>query len=363
MLEHIKQLSLIYKVTLCLNLKLYPLSPDFDLKKIQIIDAPIERKINFFKDIRALVFLFTIFRKARFDVVHTVSPKAGLLGMMAGYLSQTQYRFHTFTGQVWVNFSGTSKSFFKAIDRLTCKMAIQVFADSQSQIDFLVSEGICKNTEISLLGYGSISGVNLLRFMPNQIRSDLYRNSLLAAPNDVVFLFVGRVCRDKGIFDLLAAFKKISSNMDKKIWLWIVGPDEGGVESRLKVMYSELHDQIKWIGPCFEPENYMAAADVLVLPSYREGFGTVVIEAAACRIPAIAYETEGITDAIENQRTGLLARKYDINDLALKMKELAINSNLRLNLAEYAHERTIRFFSSKAVTTAWLNFYKKILSQ
>lgn len=363
MLEHIKQLSLIYKVTLCLNLKLYPLSPDFDLKKIQIIDVPIERKVHFFKDLRALVFLFSIFWKARFDVVHTVSPKAGLLGMMAGYLAQTKYRFHTFTGQVWVNLGGPSKSFFKVMDRLICKMATQVFADSQSQIDFLVSEGICKNSEISLLGYGSISGVNLLRFMPNAIRRDGYRNSLLAGPNDVVFLFVGRVCRDKGIFDLLAAFKQISSNVDKSIWLWVVGPDEGGVEPELKVMYAELHNQIRWIGPCFEPENYMAAADVLVLPSYREGFGTVVIEAAACGIPAIAYKTEGITDAIENHVTGLLAKKYDINDLAYKMKELAINTYLRVSLGEGAYVRATKLFSSKAVTTSWLIFYKKILSK
>ena len=341
LLEHVKQLSLIYKVTLCLNLKLYPLSPDFDLKKIQVIDIPIERKVHFFKDLRTLLFLFSIFWKARFDVIHTVSPKAGLLGMMAGYLSQTKYRFHTFTGQVWVNLGGSSKSFFKVMDRLICKMATQVFADSQSQIDFLVSEGICKNSEISMLGYGSISGVNLLRFMPNALRRDGYRNRLLAEPNDVVFLFVGRVCRDKGIFDLLAAFKQILSNVDKNIWLWVVGPDEGGVEPELKAMYSELHNQIKWIGPCFEPENYMTAADVLVLPSYREGFGTVVIEAAACRIPAIAYKTEGITDAIENHVTGLLSRKYDANDLALKMKELAINTDLRVSLGENAYERAI----------------------
>lgn len=349
-------------MTLCLNLKLYTLSPDFDLKIIQIIDVPIERKVHFFKDLRTLILLISIFRKARFDVVHTVSPKAGLLGMMAGFFSQTQYRFHTFTGQVWANFGGPSKLFFKAMDHLICKMATQVFADSQSQIDFLVSEGICKNSEISLLGYGSISGVNLLRFIPNAIKRDGYRNLLLAGSNDIVFLFVGRVCRDKGIFDLMEAFKQLSSNVDKNIWLWIVGPDEGGVEPELKTMYPELQNQIKWIGPCFEPENYMAAADVLVLPSYREGFGTVVIEAAACRIPAIAYKTEGIIDAIENNVTGLLARKYDINNLALKMKELVINADLRMRLGKSAYERAIKLFSSDAVTTAWLIFYKKILS-
>ena len=339
------------------------MAADFDQLKIQIIDVSIERKVNFFKDFGALLSLYSIFKKERFDVVHTVSPKAGLLGMMAGYLSQTKNRFHTFTGQVWVNFSSPSKSFFKAMDRLICRFTTQVFSDSQSQIDFLVAEGICKKSEIRQLGRGSISGVNLLRFMPNAIRLNDYRNTLSAGPNDVVFLFVGRVCRDKGIFDLLVAFKKITSGIEKNVCLWIVGPDEGGIEAELRVMYLELQNQIKWIGPCFEPENYMVADDVLVLPSYREGFGTVVIEAAACRIPTIAYQTEGITDAIENNGTGLLAKKYDTDDLALKMEELAVNADLRLSLGKNAYDRATKLFSSKAVTAEWLIFYKKILSQ
>jgi glycosyltransferase involved in cell wall biosynthesis len=363
LLEHIKKLSLIYKVTLCLNLKLYPLSPNFDLKKIQIIDVPIERKINLLKDCRALLVLLSIFKKERFDVVHTVSPKAGLLGIMAGYLSQIKNRFHTFTGQVWVNLSNPSKAFFKAMDRLICKMATQVFADSQSQIDFLVTEGICKKSEISLLGCGSISGVNLARFKPDAIKRSSYRKALSAQDGDIIFLFVGRVCRDKGIFDLFAAFNEIYTNFGKKVYLWVVGPDEGAVVPELEVMYSELANQVKWIGPSFEPESYMAAADILVLPSYREGFGSVVIEAAACSIPAITYVTEGITDAIENNRTGLLARKYDIKDLVLKMDLLVANVDLRIQLGENAYERAITLFSSDAITAEWLTFYKKLLHQ
>jgi len=363
LLEHIKQLSLFYKVTLCLNLNLYPLSAGFDLKKLQVIDVPIERKINLLKDFGALFALFALFNKERFDVVHTVSPKAGLLGMLAGFFSQTKNRFHTFTGQVWVNSNGLSKLFFKAIDRLICRLATQVFADSQSQIDFLITEGICKKSEICLLGNGSISGVNLSRFKPDLTARNSCRDLLAARESDIVYLFVGRVCRDKGIFDLLAAFNKITSNFESNVHLWVVGPDEGDVGPELKIMYPKLQNQVEWIGPSFEPEKYMAAADVLVLPSYREGFGSVVIEAAACKIPAIAYATEGITDAIEDQWTGLLAQKYDIEDLALKMNLLAVNTDLRLMLGLNAYERAMEFFSSDAVTTEWLIFYQKVLSK
>jgi len=361
LLEHIKQLSLVYKVTLCLNLKLYPLSTEFDLKKIQVIDIQIERKVHFFKDLVALFYLFSLFNKERFDVIHTVSPKAGLLGMLAGYLSQTKNRFHTFTGQVWANSSGFSKAFYKTIDRLICRLATKVFADSQSQIDFLIAEGVCNKSEITILGNGSISGVNLLRFKPDGIARKSCRDSLAASENDIVFLFVGRVCRDKGIFDLLAAFNKMSSHYEKSIYLWIVGPDEGDVGPGLEEMYPKLQNQVKWIGPSFESEQYMAAADIFVLPSYREGFGSVVIEAAACKIPAIAYVTEGITDAIEDHQTGLLASKYDIEDLASNMNLLAINADLRQMLGKNAYERVLRYFSSDAVTAEWLTFYQKVL--
>ena len=337
------------------------MSPGFDLKKIQVIDIPIERKVHFFKDLAALFSLFSLFNKERFDVIHTVSPKAGLLGMLAGYLSQTKNRFHTFTGQVWANSGGLSKTFFKAIDRLICRLATKVFADSQSQIDFLIAEGVCNKSEITVLGNGSISGVNLLRFKPDSAARKNCRDSLAASENDIVFLFVGRVCRDKGIFDLLAAFDKMSSHFEKNIYLWIVGPDEGDIGPGLKEMYPDLKSHVKWIGASFEPEKYMAAADIFVLPSYREGFGSVVIEAAACKIPAIAYVTEGITDAIEDQQTGLFVRKYDVEDLASNMNLLAVNADLRQMLGKNAYERVLRSFSSDAVTAEWLTFYQKVL--
>ena len=153
----------------------------------------------------------------------------------------------------------------------------------------------------------------------------------------------------------------MSSHYEKSIYLWIVGPDEGDVGSGLEEMYPKLQNQVKWIGPSFEPEQYMAAADIFVLPSYREGFGSVVIEAAACKIPAIAYVTEGITDAIDDHQTGLLVSKYDIEDLVSNMNLLAVNADLRQMLGKNAYERVLRYFSSDTVTAEWLTFYQKVL--
>lgn len=362
LLDHLKQLSLLYKVTLCLNLKLYPLSPGFDLNKIQIIDIPIERKVHPLKDLKTLFFLYFLFRRIHFDVVHTISPKAGLLGMLAASLGLIEHRFHTFTGQVWANSKGIQRSFYKLIDRLICRLATSVFADSQSQINFLVEEGICQRKQITMLGAGSISGVNIDRFRPDRDTRIAYRKSLCASEKDIVFLFVGRLCRDKGVYDLLAAFDECSADLKGRKFLWLVGPDEEGLGAALRAIYPHLENQIKWIGPTLKPEIYMAAADILVLPSFREGFGSVVIEAAACKVPAIAYKTEGIVDAINDHQTGLLAKKYDVNDLASLMKLLSSDEGLRQTLSVNAFVRARTCFSSRIVTEHWVNFYKKVLS-
>jgi glycosyltransferase involved in cell wall biosynthesis len=361
LLEHVKQLSLLYKVTLCLNLSLYPLSEDFDLKKVRVINIAIQRRIHPIKDIVTLFALFNVFRKEKFDAIHTVSPKAGLLGMLAAFFSGTKNRIHTFTGQIWATSNGLSKYFYKSIDRIICWLSTNAFADSQSQIDFLISEGVCKKNMIQMLGSGSISGVNLERFIPDDEVRREYRNLMGAHQNDIIFLFVGRICRDKGINDLLAAYEKIQNQVKERNYLWIVGPDEENITSLLRNRYPKLQNQITWCGPTNAPEKYMAAADILVLPSYREGFGNVVIEAAACKIPTIAYKTEGIVDAIEDKQTGLLANKYDIENLSSLMELLATNTNLRKNLGHNAYERVITMFSSKVVTAAWISFYQKIL--
>ena len=361
LLEHIKQLSKFFTITLCLNLQLYPLSCDFDVEKIRIVNIPLERKIHLLKDAEALFRLFMLFRTEQFDVVHTVSPKAGLLGMLAAFIAQIKNRFHTFTGQVWANAKGVPRKFYKLIDKLICHLATEVFADSQSQINYLVAQGICKTETISMLGVGSISGVNLGRFKPDfKVRSK-YRKLMGAVEKDIVFLFVGRLCADKGVNDLLLAFKKNYPHFKKRGFLWLVGPDEAGMEALLKPVFPELQKQVKWIGPSFEPEKYMAAADILVLPSYREGFGNVVIEAAACKIPSIAYQIDGIVDAISDGCTGLLVPKYDINSLSDQMYLLAIDSELRQTLGNNAHERASMYFSSQIVTANWLSFYKKLL--
>ena len=361
LLEHIKQLSKIFKITLCLNLELYPLSSEFDLERIRIVNLPLERKIRPVRDLEALFRLFFLFRREKFDVIHTVSPKAGLLGMLAAYLAQIKNRFHTFTGQVWANTKGLPRYLYKSIDRLICYLATAVFADSQSQIDYLIAQQVCEKDSISMLGVGSISGVNLARFKPDSKFRSNYRKLMGVSERHIVFLFVGRLCADKGINDLLLGFERVYPQIKEGAFLWLVGPDEEGMEDRLKPMFPELQKQILWLGPSFEPEKYMAAADVLVLPSLREGFGNVVIEAAACNIPSIAYEIEGIVDAIADGFTGLLVPKFDVKILSDKMNLLAVNSGLRQTLGNNAYDRVKMQFSCEAVTAEWLSFYKKLL--
>ncbi len=326
-----------YPVTLCVNRSLYPLSDEID-PRIRVVDFPIVREVSLLKDLQALLFLVSWLRAERIAAVHSITPKAGLLAMLAARLAGVRLRHHTFTGQVWATKSGMARFLLKACDRMIVGAATQVFADSPSQCRFLTDENVVGPGGISVLGPGSIAGVDMDRFRPDaKVRQQL--RAELNAPEDLcVFLFMGRLTRDKGIYDLIEAFATTAAT-NPRVELWLVGPDEERLQQQCEPRGPRGTGRVRWFGQTSRPERYMASADVLVLPSYREGFGSVVIEAAACAVPTVGYRIDGLIDAVVEDRTGVLVEIRNVGAFAAAsiLAMLALVTLLSKSLLELRH--------------------------
>ena len=360
LLSHFQALSNHYNVFLCLNKNLHELLPELE-HYVEVIHIGFQRKISLYNDLKTLFGLFFVVKRIKPTVIHSVTPKAGLIGMFAGFFAGVPFRWHTFTGQIWATRKFISKAILKFFDRCIVFFSTQIFTDSESQRKLLVKESIVSIDKISVLGFGSIAGVNIDRFYKNdEIRFECRGN--LAVKNDAcVFSFVGRLARDKGIFDLIHAFTLVSQKIEN-VELWVVGPDEEGLQSQLEELVLLNKLLIRFIGASVVPENYMMSADVFVLPSYREGFGSVIIEAASCCIPSIAYRIDGVVDAIENGVTGELVDLCNVEALAQSMISFAENPGKRIEMGKNARERVVKHFRSEEITKAWLEQYKSVLN-
>ena len=322
----------------------------------------IARPISPWADLRALVALYRLFRAERFDLVHSITPKAGLLAMLAARLARVPLRLHTFTGQVWVTRSGPMRALLKGADRLIARLATEVLADSASQRAFLIAEGIVQAQRSAVLAQGSICGVDTARFRPDPVARERLRRGLGIAADAVVFLYLGRLNRDKGLLDLAAAFA-LAGAARAQARLLLVGPDEDGLRAALTAAAGSCAGRLHVVELTDRPQDYFAAADVFCLPSYREGFGTTIIEAAASGLPAIGSRIYGVTDAIAEGETGLLFEARDVEQLARCMSTLAADSGLRATLGQRARQRALRDFSAAAVTRALLEYYAALLAR
>ena len=322
------------------------------------IHLPIERKIFIWRDLRALVKLMILFRRERFDLVHSIMPKAGLLAMLAGLLARVPNRIHTFTGQVWATKRGWRRTALKYFDKCIAQLATRVFVDSPSQRDFLLAEGVLPVGKGEVIGHGSICGVNAERFRPNREVRKTIRRELNIPDDAIVVIFLGRINRDKGVLDLAMAFTRLAAKR-KNIELLLVGAEEDVAYATLREICgisSRLLHHVNYT-PC--PERYMAAADVLCLPSYREGFGQVIIEAASTGLPSVCSRIYGITDAVVNGRTGLLFPPGDINALTVALERMLDDTSLRQKMGEAARERGQSLFSSHDITQQLLCLYEE----
>lgn len=322
------------------------------------IDLDLAREAAWFADLKALFALCKLFRIVRPDIIHSIMPKAGLLSALAGFLCRVPVRLHTFTGQVWMTQSGLARVLYRAVDRLIVGLNTMCMTDSHSQSQFLLEHGIpSSGVPLHVLLHGSLSGVDVGRFHPDsQVRAQV-RSELGIQDSATVFLYLGRLHQDKGIPDLAAAFATLQG---ENAHLVLAGPDEGGLAEALSHL-ALCRDRVHVTGFVAQPEYMFMAADVFCLPSLREGFGSVIIEAAACGIPAIGSHIPGLVDAIEDGVTGMLSPVNDVSALAVCMKTMLYKPEHRLEMGARAKNRAERLFGSDVLYNALCSQYRDLI--
>ncbi|MBM9488065.1 glycosyltransferase [Pseudomonas sp. ICBG1301] len=359
MVEHINKLAEKYCVTVMANAESEQIYQFLD-KSIRFIPLPIQRKVSVFSDLVSLIKLFKIFTTENFDCVLSIMPKSGLLTMLAGYFARVPHRVHIFTGQVWYTKRGFSRFALKKLDQLLASAATNLLADSPSQRDFLIKENVVKPAKIEVLGQGSISGVDLARFKPDTMMREKIRRELGLDDSALVFLFMARLTHVKGIVDLARAFTDVAMSCPDA-HLLVVGPDEDGVEHVVAELALKFKGRCHRVGFTNNPEGYMAASDVFSLPSYREGFSLATIQAAGVGLPAIASRIYGLSDAVQEGKTGLLHRPGAIDEISAAMKALYSDSGLRIKLAEAARQRAHTDFAQPIIINEMSLYMDRLL--
>ncbi|MDP5052268.1 MAG: glycosyltransferase family 4 protein [Congregibacter sp.] len=327
------------------------------------IDIP--RKIHPLRDLVALWRLWRYFRREHFDIVHSTTPKAGLLCSVAALLAGVPVRLHTFTGQPWVGLSGIKHWLSKSSDWLIARLNTHCYADSPSQQRFIVDSGVAGDTSVGVMGRGSLAGIDLGRFDTARFNAEecvAQRRSLAIPDASLVLLFVGRFTPDKGIAELLVAFDALIQR-GIKATLVVLGPLEADSEIFLQMLSAQAREAVRLPGFSSEPERFMAIADLLVLPSYREGFGTVVLEAAAMGVPAVGSNIYGLSDAIEHDRTGLLVPVRDVDALASALGVLLLDTQRRMAMGSAALQRARDEFSSTVMSNLLIEQYTRWLDK
>ncbi len=356
-----RRLGDIYDLTIIINSNnpflLSELNINGALKNISI-----QRKISIFSDVKNVLEIFVFFKKNKFAVVHSITPKAGLLTALAAFFAGKKIRIHTFTGQIWASKSNLNRLFLKFFDKIISVFSTTVIVDSPSQLKFLRQELVLSKSKGQVMGAGSLSGVNLNRFSFNSEIRKTYREKYKILDNETVFLFVGRLTKDKGILELAKAFAALRELNDKP-HLWIVGPDEENITMQVKIVLGSSVDKVRFFGSTSTPEDFMSASDILCLPSHREGFGTVIIEAGAIGIPTIGSRIYGITDAIVENVTGIMHNMGDYTDLQAKMTILLNDTDLRTRMGLNASQRVKNFFSEVIVAEEIIKLYESLLSK
>ena len=335
-------------------------SPDADLDElgkregVHTVGVPMERHISPVKDFVSLVRLVWVFVKEKPYMVHSMTPKAGLLCMMAAWITRVPVRVHTFTGLVWPTATGMSRKILILTDKITCMCATNVIPEGEGVKQDL--QRCITKKPLKVLGYGNVKGVDLEYWKPSGKRERQYDGEGLT------FVYVGRIVKDKGINELVSAFLRLNKErFDTRLVL--VGPYEDRfvpVLPETKRMIDEC-EAIETVGNQDDVRPFYEKADVLVFPSYREGFPNVVIEAGAMGLPSIVTDINGSREIVTDGENGVIIPSQDEERLYEAMKWMVEHPQERRRMAEKARPMVAERFEQGFVRTCLKDFYREIL--
>lgn len=310
---------------------------------IRFFPICIPRGVSLMGSARAICALKSFFNREQFDLIQYSTPNAGFYASIAAKAVGCRVRNYHLMGFRYLGMSGIERMIFKQIEKITCANSTHIECVSQSNLEFGVAQRIFQREKATVVWNGSTGGVDLDRFdFKKRLvwRSEI-RQELGYGEDDFVFGFIGRITRDKGIDELLEAFFSLQ-NESKLLFVGRL-EDDGTLDSAL-LEKANCHPKIKFHKAVADIERYYAAIDVLVLPSYREGFGNVVIEAAAMGTPAIVSNIPGPIDAIEDGVTAYTVESRNATDLQEKMEQI-LNSNFK-QIGNAAHKYVATHFDS-----------------
>lgn len=321
--------------------------------------VPMQRRIAPFKDVVSLWRLIRVFRRERPYIVHSMTPKAGLLCMMAAWVTGVPRRVHTFTGLVWPTATGLKRRILIFTDWLTCACATHVIPEGRGVMEDLQRSVTRKPMRV--LGYGNVRGVDMDYWRRENADAD--RLAEIRDAGKFTFLFVGRIVRDKGIDELVEAFMRVRERFSARLIL--VGRFESNldpVSDETEKLMGECGD-IVYAGARFGRDllAYYAASDCFVFPSYREGFPNVVLEAGAMGLPSVVTDINGSREIIENGKNGLIVPSKDTGLLFDAMVRMIEDDAMREGMAREARPMIGSRFEQGFVRQCMLDFYDSIV--
>lgn len=332
-------------------------------ENIKTIAVTFERKISPFKDFVSLIKLYRVLKKEKPFIIHSITPKAGLLSMIAGYFAKVPVRIHTFTGLVFPTQTGLLKRLLIAMDKLLCKFATHIYPEGNGVKNDLLNYKITKKP-LKIIANGNVNGIDCDYFNANHF-SETTKQSLKAELkieyDDFVFIFVGRLVKDKGINELMTAFVRFSET-SKHAKLLLVGPFEQHLNPINEITLKQIktNKNIISVGYQNDVRPYYAISNCLVFPSHREGFPNVVLQAGAMNLPSIVTNINGSNEIITDNENGIIIEVKNENAIFDGLNFMINEKDIFEKFKNNARNRIVTNFEQKIVWEAVLKEYKNI---
>ena len=329
---------------------------------VRTIETPMERRISLVKDFISLLRMIRIFAKERPYMIHSITPKAGMISMLAGWITRVPIRIHTFTGLVFPTATGGKKKLLIAMDRLTtCACATHIIPEGEGVKRDLMTYRITKKP-LRVIANGNVNGVDLTYF--NRTDEVMKQAATYRLEECFTFCFVGRMVRDKGINELVSAFIRLHQKYTK-LRLLLVGPFEKKLDPLLPETEKAIqeHPAISFVGLQPDVRPFLAASDALVFPSYREGFPNVVLQAGAMGLPSIVTDINGCNEIIIPNENGVIIPSKNEEVLYQAMESFLVNPGEVKRMARNARSMIASRYDQKIVWEALLKEYKRIIGE